>query len=208
MDDFLKLIDKESITNSNLKVVSRDGDRKLSFWYNQYFNELLFISFHLLGDESEAEDVVSGIFEKLIRIYPSHETSSLFTNDDELVGYLKISVRNACYDILRARKRRGGILNQIGLTLKFWKRPEAFDKFQNEAFDLMMMQLSERENQILQLHLKDIKTRRLLKCFPYLNLPFETPCTMLKRELEKFGIHLCAKYYGYYREYRRISRVG
>jgi RNA polymerase sigma-70 factor (ECF subfamily) len=185
MDDFLKLIDKESNTNSNLKIVSRDGDRKLSFWYSQYFNELLFISFHLLGDESEAEDVVSGIFEKLIRIYPSHETSSLFTNDDELVGYLKISVRNACYDILRARKRRGGILNQIGLTLKFWKRPEAFDKFQNEAFDLMMMQLSERENQILQLHLKGYKNEEIAQMLSLSQLTVRNTLHNAKKRIRK-----------------------
>jgi RNA polymerase sigma-70 factor (ECF subfamily) len=185
MDDFLKLIDKESNTNSNLKIVSRDGDRKLSFWYSQYFNELLFISFHLLGSESEAEDVVSGIFEKLIRIYPNNEASSLFTNDDELVGYLKISVRNACYDVLRARKRRGGILNQIGLTLKFWKRPEAFDKFQNEAFELMMMQLSERENQILQLHLKGYKNEEIAEMLSLSQLTVRNTLHNAKKRIRK-----------------------
>ena len=185
MDDFLKLIDKESNTNSNLKIVSRDGDRKLSFWYNQYFNELLFISFHLLGNESEAEDVVSGIFEKLIRIYPNNEASSLFTNDDELVGYLKISVRNACYDVLRARKRRGGILNQIGLTLKFWKRPETFDKFQNEAFELMMMQLSERENQILQLHLKGYKNEEIAEMLSLSQLTVRNTLHNAKKRIRK-----------------------
>ena len=185
MDDFLKLIDKESNTNSNLKIVSRDGDRKLSFWYSQYFNELLFISFHLLGSESEAEDVVSGIFEKLIRIYPNHEASSLFTNDDELVGYLKISVRNACYDVLRARKRRGGILNQIGLTLKFWKRPETFDKFQNEAFELMMMQLSERENQILQLHLKGYKNEEIAEMLSLSQLTVRNTLHNAKKRIRK-----------------------
>ena len=185
MDDFLKLIDKESNTNSNLKIVSRDGDRKLGFWYSQYFNELLFISFHLLGNESEAEDVVSGIFEKLIRIYPNHEASSLFTNDDELVGYLKISVRNACYDVLRARKRRGGILNQIGLTLKFWKRPETFDKFQNEAFELMMMQLSERENQILQLHLKGYKNEEIAEMLSLSQLTVRNTLHNAKKRIRK-----------------------
>jgi RNA polymerase sigma-70 factor (ECF subfamily) len=185
MDDFLKLIDKESNTNSNLKIVSRDGDRKLSFWYSQYFNELLFISFHLLGNESEAEDVVSGIFEKLIRIYPNNEASSLFTNDDELVGYLKISVRNACYDVLRARKRRGGILNQIGLTLKFWKRPETFDKFQNEAFELMMMQLSERENQILQLHLKGYKNEEIAEMLSLSQLTVRNTLHNAKKRIRK-----------------------
>jgi RNA polymerase sigma factor (sigma-70 family) len=185
MDDFLKLIDKESNTNSNLKIVSRDGDRKLSFWYSQYFNELLFISFHLLGSESEAEDVVSGIFEKLIRIYPNNEASSLFTNDDELVGYLKISVRNACYDVLRARKRRGGILNQIGLTLKFWKRPETFDKFQNEAFELMMMQLSERENQILQLHLKGYKNEEIAEMLSLSQLTVRNTLHNAKKRIRK-----------------------
>lgn len=185
MDDFLKLIDKESNTNSNLKIVSRDGDRKLSFWYSQYFNELLFISFHLLGNESEAEDVVSGIFEKLIRIYPNNEASSLFTNDDELVGYIKISVRNACYDVLRARKRRGGILNQIGLTLKFWKRPETFDKFQNEAFELMMMQLSERENQILQLHLKGYKNEEIAEMLSLSQLTVRNTLHNAKKRIRK-----------------------
>ena len=185
MDDFLKLIDKESNTNSNLKIISRDGGRKLSFWYSQYFNELLFISFHLLGSESEAEDVVSGIFEKLIRIYPNNEASSLFTNDDEMVGYLKISVKNACFDVLRARKRRGGILNQIGLTLKFWKRPETFDKFQNEAFELMMMQLSERENQILQLHLKGYKNEEIAEMLSLSQLTVRNTLHNAKKRIRK-----------------------
>jgi RNA polymerase sigma-70 factor (ECF subfamily) len=75
----------------------------------------------------------------------------------EILGYLKISVRNACFDILRSRKRKAGILYKIGSSFQFWKKPEVYSKFQKDAFEMMMTELSEREKEIFQLHLDGFK---------------------------------------------------
>ena len=44
-----------------------------------------------------------------------------------------------------------------GVSIQFWKKPEAYDKFQFEAFQMLLLELSSREREILELHLQGLK---------------------------------------------------
>jgi len=57
---------KDNENKSRLEIVRNISDNTIGKLYTSHFSELLFIAYHLLGNEEEAEDAVSGIFEKLI----------------------------------------------------------------------------------------------------------------------------------------------
>ena len=78
-----------------------------------------------------------------------------------MVGYLKISVRNACFDMLRVRKRQASLLDRVRVSLGLNRKPEAYERFQQEAMNLMMEELSGRERQILQRHIEGYKNHEI-----------------------------------------------
>lgn len=140
-----------------LHIVSNISNNTFGKLYLNHFDELLFVAYNLVGDAQEAEDVVAGLFEKLMSNAGLNHDLFFEESNHEILGYLKISVRNACYDILRARKRKAGILFKIGNSIQFWKKPEIYTKFQKDAFEMMMTELSQREKEIFELHLDGFK---------------------------------------------------
>ena len=151
------LTERQSKPGNLLHIVSNIGNNTFGKLYLDHYDELLFIAYHLVGNEQEAEDVVASLFAKLMS--NAGESHDLYFEESnyEILGYLKISVRNACFDILRSRKRKASILFKIGTSIQFWKKPEVYWKFQKDAFEMMMTELSEREKQIFELHLDGFK---------------------------------------------------
>lgn len=140
-----------------MQIVKKFSNNTFGNLYLNHFDELLFIAYNLLGNEPESEDVVANLFAKLISNAELKDDLHFEESQHEILGYLKISVRNACYDILRSRKRKNSILFKIGNSIQFWKKPEVYSKFQKDAFEMMMTELSEREKEIFELHLSGYK---------------------------------------------------
>ena len=176
---------KETEHESNLKLVRGDTANVIGELYLRHFSELLFIAYHLIANEEEAEDVVSGIFEKLITKNLAIWNFETGESEIELIGYLKISVRNACYDILRSRKRKHGILFRVGNTLQFWKTPEVYSKFQKEAFEMMMTELSLREKEIFELHLEGYKNSEIAERLKLSELTVRNTLHNAKKRIRK-----------------------
>ncbi len=151
------LADRQSEQGNQLRIVNNIGNNTFGKLYLNHFDELLFIAYSLVGNEQEAEDVVANLFEKLMSNAGMSRDLYFEESNHEILGYLKISVRNACFDILRSRKRKAGILFKIGSSIQFWKKPEIYSKFQKDAFEMMMTELSEREKEIFELHLDGFK---------------------------------------------------
>ena len=176
---------KETEQVSNLKLVRSDTANVIGELYMRHFSELLFIAYRLVANEEEAEDVVSGIFEKLITKNSAMWNFQTGESETELIGYLKISVRNACYDILRSRKRKHGILFRLGNTLQFWKTPEIYSKFQKEAFEMMMTELSLREKEIFELHLEGYKNSEIAERLKLSELTVRNTLHNAKKRIRK-----------------------
>ncbi len=176
---------KETEQESNLKLVRSDTENVIGELYMRHFSELLFIAYRLVANEEEAEDVVSGIFEKLITKNSAIWNFQTGESETELIGYLKISVRNACYDILRSRKRKHGILFRLGNTLQFWKTPEIYSKFQKEAFEMMMTELSLREKEIFELHLEGYKNSEIAERLKLSELTVRNTLHNAKKRIRK-----------------------
>jgi len=119
--------------------------------------QLQMYAFSYLNNLTEAEDVTASVIEKLILVKVENDSGFNSLSDTELVGYLKVTIRNACIDLLRKRKVRRSAMTIIGASIQFWKRPEVYDKFQLEAFDMLLLELSPREREILELHLQGLK---------------------------------------------------
>lgn len=128
------------------------ADKFVGEFYNRHVTELLLLAYGILENEAEAEDAVSEVIEKLIRLSHVDNFYTSFNTEGELLGFVRIALRNRCYDMLRRRKRTINVIHKIGEALPVWARPDAFDKFQKEAIELMLMELSSREKEIFMLY--------------------------------------------------------
>jgi RNA polymerase sigma factor (sigma-70 family) len=135
-----------------LNLSRNTDDNAVEAFYIRNIAELLFLAYGILDSEAEAEDAVSEVIEKLINLSKSGYFNASFKGEGELLGFVRIALRNICYDILRRRKRKMSIFQKIGEAIPIWTRPEAFDTFQKEAIELMLLELSSREKQIFVLY--------------------------------------------------------
>jgi RNA polymerase sigma factor (sigma-70 family) len=143
--------------NSHLKVLRSDNQQDMLVLFLNNLPQLQMYAFSYLNNLTEAEDVTASVIEKLILVKVENDSGFNSLSDTELVGYLKVTIRNACIDLLRKRKVRRSAMTIIGASIQFWKRPEVYDKFQLEAFDMLLLELSPREREILELHLQGLK---------------------------------------------------
>lgn len=65
--------------------------------YKQYYSELLLTACKLLGNEEEARDVVGDVFAELL-------ASGRTLREEQANGYLQVSVRNRCLNLLEHRR--------------------------------------------------------------------------------------------------------
>ena len=163
MKNFLPPEVSENENQTSLQAARNEMISKITTWHSKYLPNLLFQAYEILENEQDAEDIVSSLFERLIHNIDKQKNITPLLSENEVIGYLKISVRNACVDHIRKNKRKSNFFSQVGSGLQFWKRPEVFDNFQNEAIELMLIELSEREKQIFRMHLDGHKNEENLK---------------------------------------------
>ena len=144
-------------TNSYMKVVDTDNQPDMLSVYLENLHQLQLYAYSFLNNLSEAEDVTASVIEKFIQIKADDDTGFNSLSASELLGYFKVSIRNSCIDLLRRRKVKRSVINFIGANIKFWRTPDVYDKFQLEAFELLLLELSPREREILELHIHGLK---------------------------------------------------
>lgn len=77
----------------------RTGDRQaLKQIYLYHYNKLFFFAYRLVRNAADANDVTS---ESFIKLWREH---ARFKNAANVRGFLYLTCRNACFDILRARQ--------------------------------------------------------------------------------------------------------
>lgn len=67
--------------------------------YRQYYHQMYRIARTMLYDADECKDIVSDIFARLLR-------GGIMPDSDKIEGYLMMSVRNRCRDILKHKSIR------------------------------------------------------------------------------------------------------
>jgi RNA polymerase sigma factor (sigma-70 family) len=127
--------------------------------YNELLPCLLFSAYGYLRNKAESEDVVSEIFERMLR--KNIISSNIFDDADELKAYLLIAVKNACIDLLRAKKRKIHIIEKIITLFPQKSASKVFHIFEKEAFELMVKRISAREREVIDYHLKGYNNKEI-----------------------------------------------
>ena len=133
----------------------------LSKWYIIHMPELLFLAYHIVENEEDAEDIVSGFFEKIVRLTNEKSHSLVLSSDFDLLGYFRISIKNACLDHLRRKKIKNKILSHLEDTLQYWKQPEVNELMEDERIEFLLLNLPLRERQIFKMHLDGMKNHEI-----------------------------------------------
>ena len=133
----------------------------LSIWYVIHMPELLFLAYHIVENEEDAEDIVSGFFEKIVRLTNENSHSLVLSSDFDLLGYFRISIKNACLDHLRRKKIKIKILSHLEDTLQYWKQPEVNALMEDERIEFLLLNLPLRERQIFKMHLDGMKNHEI-----------------------------------------------
>ena len=86
----------------------RAGDRQaLKEIYLYHYNALFFFAYRLVQNAADANDVTSECF---IKLWRGH---ARFKNADNIKGFLYLTCRNACFDILRSRQSHNASHREI-----------------------------------------------------------------------------------------------
>jgi RNA polymerase sigma-70 factor (ECF subfamily) len=153
----------EHLSNSPppiMQNLNKESDN-LSNWYVIHMPELLFLAYHIVENEADAEDIVSSFFEKIVRSTNENSHSLILGSDFDLLGYFRISIKNACLDHLRRKKIKIKVLSHLEDTLQYWKQPEVNDLMEDERIEFLLLNLPLRERQIFKMHLDGLKNHEI-----------------------------------------------
>lgn len=115
---------------------------------------MLLTAFDFLGNQQEAEDIVSSVFEKIWRSKDRCLKDDFLNDQHKLKCYLSMAIKNACIDLHRKKKRQTAAFINFSRFQPLWKRPDVYDKFEEEALRLLMLELSKREKEVILLFLR------------------------------------------------------
>jgi RNA polymerase sigma-70 factor (ECF subfamily) len=104
-----------------VKQFQRGDTAAVQYIYQSFYRPLCYFAEKLVGDKSEAEDIAIDSIIKLL------EKKDHFDTIENIEAFLYISVRNACFDFLRATQRHDISHKEI-----FYLTPEGEDQANNE----------------------------------------------------------------------------
>ncbi len=154
----LKLVPQpspESISDEEIKTIAaRDKDRAFDLLVRKYRDRIYYHALYITKDSQEAFDVAQDVF---VRGY--HE-ARLFDDGFRMKAWLFRVCTNRCYNIVRDKHRRGGILDRLGKADEALRvHHKAIDSVIAQELSAEMMgameQLSEEHRTILILRYYD-----------------------------------------------------
>jgi len=104
-----------------IEQLHRGDTEAVKYIYNIHYQPLCYFAERLTGNKSEAEDIAIESILKLL------ETKERFDSLSNIKAFLYISVRNACFNFLRAMQRHNSSHREI-----FYLTPEGEEDAKNE----------------------------------------------------------------------------
>lgn len=141
-----------ALSDEQLKQLARsDRRRAATILFGRYRQRLEFHASGIVKDSVEAGDVVQEVFIKAMR------EPRLFDADFKTQAWLYRVTRNLCFNIVRDRRRRGGILAGLKPEIEFATDPldQLFEGERSEEMISAVAQLTEDHRVILMLRYYD-----------------------------------------------------
>jgi len=105
----VKDVQPQALGDDDLKALAAvNARRAYDLLVRKYRDKIFYHAYYILKDAQEAFDVTQEVF---IR---SYQESKLFADDFRIKAWLFRVCTNLCYNIVRDKKRRGGILESVG----------------------------------------------------------------------------------------------
>lgn len=137
------------------KYIQGDND-SLGVLYKFYYSKLVLLAFKYLSDTEKSRDVVGSVFETLLVLPTKKRNELLLHKQKGLYPLLLVIVKNKCLDTLKQQKNRLKIINFISVNTVIGTN-NIVNRYNMEAFNLLLDNLPKREREILRLHLNGYK---------------------------------------------------
>lgn len=135
--------------------------------YSELAPELLLSAYYYLKNEEDSKDVVSDVFERLLKL-SDVELDELIAGNN-IKGYLFIVIKHKCFDFIKVKKNRAFILQNVFYL--FNTKTDIDTTFENDIFEKLTSELPQREAQILKLSVQGFKNEEIAE---QLNISYNT----------------------------------
>ena len=128
-------------------------DESIIFFYNSWHSEFYFIAYRYLKNKQDAEDAVSVLFEKLLKMPTSKRQQKIIIQKVNIKAFLIVILKNYCLDHLKLKNNRRRIV--LGIQ-HLWQKKELntiLTIISKEHVDDLLGNLPKRERVILQMRI-------------------------------------------------------
>ena len=128
----LKLVEQHSSSDEDLQLLAeKNRDQAFEGLVRKYRDRIYFHALYICKDSEEAFDVAQEVFVK------AYHEARLFDREFRARAWLFRVCTNRCYNIVRDKHRRGGILDRLG------KQTQVLQKHHKAIDDVLARELSE-----------------------------------------------------------------
>lgn len=154
-----------------------------AFLFQLWQTELFFYVFSFLKDEKETEDVLYDCFEKILRTDIEYRSEKFIQNEIELKAFLKLTLKNKAFDILKTKKNR----SRLTIIIDNFTQKVSFNNSilnENKEFLLLLLKpLNERDKEILLLHMQGYSLEEIADKFLLAKKTVSNIITVSKNEI-------------------------
>jgi len=166
------MIRKNRLTEYDLALRYINGDNDaLGELYTLYYSSLIMLAYRYTLSTEKSKDIVGLIFEKLLSFSTSKRQTFFLHSEKGLYLLLFSIIKNKILDEIKHNKRNQEIKKQMESTTSFLSINAIFVRFEEEAIKQLIDYLSNREKEILQLHLQGFKNDEIAT---QLNISYNT----------------------------------
>jgi RNA polymerase sigma-70 factor (ECF subfamily) len=160
------------LTEYNLALSYLDGnDEALGELYALYYSSLIMIAYRYNLNTEKSKDIVGQVFEKLLSLTKSKRQTFFLHPEKGMYPLLISIIKNKALDEIKQNKLHQEIKKQMESTTSFFSINAIFVRFEEEAIKQLIDYLSNREKEILQLHLQGFKNDEIAT---QLNISYNT----------------------------------
>jgi RNA polymerase sigma-70 factor (ECF subfamily) len=143
------------------ELYAAGNNNALATLYTWHQKHLLLIAYKYLRCETNAEDIVADLFEKLLAMNTAERKTITAVLIHNPLAYLTVAIKNKSIDYLKIKHNRENIIINIRYWFTSKEKNTAYQQFTHDALELMLTRLEPREREIMQLHLAGYRNEEI-----------------------------------------------